>query len=269
MHQTKFRTAVTGSVLLASFLLVTTASGQSGGANSWTKPSSGFWEEPNWSLGVLPNSSQSVFITNQNWKAVGITPSTASNAPASMAVGSLTIRGAYDTFNTLLLQYVGTARPLMVFNGVTIADMARILNFDSAFVVQSGTIVVTNAQIVQDGGLIRTTNTTMYLQNADYHLTNGVFEGGQVVLGFPVSARFNQYGGTAVISALAFGRGPPGAGGTYSLYGGNLSLPNGLTIMGDDNAVSSYFQAGGTNRTTSVFMEPGFQGVPPKFTLNG
>jgi hypothetical protein len=269
MHQTKFRTAVTGSVLLASFLLVTTASGQTGGANSWTKPSSGFWEEPYWSLGVLPNSSQSVFITNQNWKAVGITPSTAANFPTSMTVDSLTVQGAYDTFNTLLLQYVGTGSPLRVLNGITLKDMARILNFDSALIVQGGTIIVTNAQIVQDGGLIRTTNATMYLQNADYHLTNGVFEGGQVVLGFPVSARFNQYGGTAVISQLRFGYGADFGGGTYSLYGGNLSLPNGLSIIGENNSSQSYFQAGGTNRTTSVFLEPGYYGHGPSFTLNG
>src|SRR2546429_5755419 len=101
--------------------------------------------------------------------------------------------------NTLLLNYAGTDVPVTVLNGVTVADMARILNFESALVVQSGTIVVTNAQIVQDGGLIRTTNATMYLQNADYHLTNGVFEGGQILLGLPVAARFNQYGGTSVI----------------------------------------------------------------------
>src|SRR5689334_10538568 len=200
MHQTKFRTPVTGPVLLASFLLVTTASGQTRAANSWTKPSSGFWEEPNWSLGVLPNSSQSIFITNQNWKAVGITPSTAANFPTSMTVDSLTVQGAYDTFNTLLLQYVGTGSPLTVLNGITLQDMARILNFDSALIVQGGTIIVTNAQIVQDGGLIRTTNATMYLQNADYFLTNGVFEAGQVSLGFPVSARFNQYGGRVTIA---------------------------------------------------------------------
>jgi len=128
---------------------------------------------------------------------------------------------------------------------------------------------VTNAQIVQDGGLIRTTNATMYLRNADYHLTNGVFEGGTVLLGLPVPARFNQDGGSAVISDLAFGRGPPGAGGTYSLYGGELSLPNGLTIEGDNNASSHYFQAGGTNRTTTVFLEAGLFGVSPSFTLNG
>src|SRR3954469_18028523 len=101
MGQSRVWAAVSGCVLFMLFLFVITdsASGQSGTANSWTKPSSDFWEQPFWSLGV-PNSSQSVFITNQNWKAVGITPSTATNFPASMTVGSLTVQGAWDTFNT-------------------------------------------------------------------------------------------------------------------------------------------------------------------------
>ena len=224
MPSLRIRRALAACFLLTFFLSLTSVPGQTGNTNRWIKPSSGFWEEPFWSSGVLPDSSQSVLITNQNWKAVGITPFTASNFPDSMTVGSVTVRGAFDTFNTLLLQYVGTGTPLTVLNGITLADMARILNFNSALIVQGGTIVVTNAQIVQDGGLIRTTNATMYLQNADYHLTNGVFEGGEVLLGFPVSARFNQYGGTAVISHLSFGRGTLEAGGGTLLHG-HRSLP--------------------------------------------
>jgi len=136
-------------------------------------------------------------------------------------------------------------------------------------VVESGTITVTNAQIAQDGGFIRTTNATMYLQNAAYQMTNGIFEGGSVLLGFPVLARFNQYGGSVLITNLSFGQGNSAAGGEYSLYGGDLRLPGGLTIMGGNNARSSYFQSGGTNRTTTVFLEPNIFGISPSFTLNG
>jgi hypothetical protein len=185
-----------------------------------------------------------------------------------MTVESLTIRGASDTRNVLLLNYFGTAVPLTVLNGLTLQDNARIVNRYSALVVQGGTLLVTNAEISQDGGLVRATNATMYLQNSQYDLTNGIVEGGQVLLGSPVSASFNQYGGTAIISDLAFGRGSSGAGGNYALYGGYLSLPNGLAIMGDNNASSSYFQAGGTNRTTNVSLEAGLFGMSPRFTLN-
>jgi len=76
-----------------------------------------------------------------------------------MTVSNLTIRGAWDTENVLLLNYVDTALPLTVLNGLTLQDMAQIVNFNSGLTVQSGTITVTNAQIYQDGGFIRATNT--------------------------------------------------------------------------------------------------------------
>jgi hypothetical protein len=237
--------------------------------NAWTKPTSGNWDDPSaWSQGVLPSSSQTVLITNSGWKAVAINSSTPVNFPGSMTVSNLTIRGASDTRNLLLLNYFGTAQPLTVLNGLTLQDNAQIVNFNSGLVVQGGTIIVTNAQIIQDLGIVRTTNATMYLQNAEYDLTNGVFEAGQVVLGWPVSARFNQYGGAVSISALDFAEGA-GAGGTYALYGGYLSLPGGLSLVGGNGAYSSYIQSGGTNQTTSVYLEPNMYGSSPSFTLNG
>src|SRR5688572_8818933 len=106
---------VSGCLLLTFLLSLVPVSGQSGGANTWTKPTSGNWEDPSaWSLGVLPNSSQSVLITNSGWKAVAVNSSTPINFPNAMTVDSLTIRGAWDTFNTLLLNYAGTAVPLRV-----------------------------------------------------------------------------------------------------------------------------------------------------------
>jgi hypothetical protein len=197
---------------------------------------------------------------------VAINPSTPTSFPGSMSVSNLTVRGATNTENVLLLNSFGTSVPLTVSNGLTLQDDGRLLNFNSGLVVQSGTVVVTNSQMIQDGGLIRTTNATMYLQNAEYDLTNGVFEAGTVNLGLPVFARINQYGGAAVISGLFFGRGPPGgAGGNYALYGGYLSLPNGLSLVSDGNSAASYFQSGGTNQTTSVVVEEG----SAQITLNG
>jgi len=97
------------------------------------------------------------------------------------------------------------------------------------------------------------TNATMYLQNSQYQLTNGVSKGP----GIPRLAGFRQFQSVRrhgpMISDLRFGRGPYyGAGGNYALYGGELSLPNGLWLIGDGNSSSSYFQAGGTNRTPKL-----------------
>jgi hypothetical protein len=242
----------------------------SGIVNSWTSPTSGNWDQPtNWSLGILPNSSQSIMITNAGWKAVAINPSTPTNFPSSMTISNLTIRGASNTLNTLLLNYVGTAVPLTVSNGVTLADNAQILNFNSGFEVESGTITVTNSQVIQDGGFVRTTNASMNLSDSQYQLTNGVFEGGVVWIGAPAPSEFNQYGGTATITTLDLGTPTAGSSGAYSLYGGNLNLPNGLTLMGPNNSMTSYFQSGGTNQTTTVKIEPGIFGISPSFKLNG
>jgi hypothetical protein len=258
------------AAILATGEVVPTSGQIGGSANNWIKPISGDWDDLSaWSLGVLPNATQSVQIANSGWKAVAIRASTPINFPASMTVGSLAIRGAWDTMNTLLLDHVGTAVPLTVTNGLTVQDMARIVNFNSALVVQGGTILFTNAEIIQDFGLVRATNAPMTIQNSQYHLTNGLFEAGQVLFGWPVSAGFNQYGGTAVISDLRFGQGAMSAGGACALHGGDLRLPGGMSIVGGNNSFSSYLQTGGTNRTTSVFLEPGLYGLSPSFTLNG
>src|SRR6059036_1130274 len=107
------RTAGIGCALcfVASVMALTSTS-VSAQVNSWITPTSGNWDQASsWSLGVLPGSSQSVMITNSGWKAVAINPSTPVNFPASMTVSNLTIRGATNTENVLLLNYFGTAVP--------------------------------------------------------------------------------------------------------------------------------------------------------------
>ena len=244
--------------------------GPIGTANSWINPTSGNWDNASsWSLGALPNSSQAILITNSGWKAVSINPSTPINFPNSMTVSSLTIQGATNTENTLLLNYFGTNVSLTVLNGLTLQDYAQILDFNSALVVQGGTMIVTNSQINQDGGFINTMNAQMNLSDSVYNLTNGDFEGGSVSLGYPASAHFNQYGGTAIITNLGLASsitGPIQNG--ISLYGGTLNLPGGMFMLGQSGGVS-YFQAGGTNLTTQITIEPNYGGFVGGFTLNG
>lgn len=119
---------------------------------------------------------------------------------------------------------------------------------------------MTNSQINQDGGYVGTLNAPMYLQNAVYNLTNGLFQGGSVSIGFPVSAHFNQYGGSVIITNLGFASSTVGTNvNGYSLYGGTLDLPGGMMVFGGQAGVS-YFQWGGTNWTTEVTIEPDYGG---------
>jgi hypothetical protein len=242
-----------------------------GATNAWIQSTSGNWDQTtNWSLGVLPNSSQSVMITNSGWKAVAINPSTPGNFPGSMTVSDLTIRGSTNTQNTLLLNFFGTAVPLTVLNGVTLQDDGRIVNFNSRLVVQGGTFLVTNSTIIQDGGFVRATNGPMILSYSEYDVTNGVFEAGTVELGYPYPAHFNQYGGNVVIANLGFSSyiASSSSWNGYALYGGTLHLPGGMDLNGEAGGVS-YFQSGGTNQTTQVTIVEQYGGSTPGFTLNG
>src|SRR6185312_6759447 len=53
-----------------------------------------------------------------------------------------------------------------------------------------------------------------------------------------------------------------------SLYGGTLELPGGMFMFGEQPGLS-YFQAGGSNYTTQITIEPDYGGGNPGFTFNG
>jgi hypothetical protein len=239
--------------------------------NSWISGDGNWDDAAAWSLGILPDISQSIMITNSGWKAVAINPSTPINFPSSLTVSNLTIRGATNTENTLLLNFFGTGVPLTVLSGLTLQDGAQILNFNSGLVVQGGTILVTNSQIIQDGGFMRMTNAQLDLYNSEYDLTNGVLEAGAVWIGLGGESHINQYGGTATIASLVFPFYTGSTTGTrgYALYGGMLNLPGGMSLGGDGGSPISYLQQGGTNQTTDITLEPGLSGPRPDFKFNG
>jgi hypothetical protein len=103
-----------------------------GDANSWLKPTSGNWEEPQWSQGMLPNSGHSVMITNAGWKAVQIAPSTVQNFPNSLTVYSITVASPVDSYNTLLLNSTGFGRPLTANYSILIGSGAAMTMNSSA-----------------------------------------------------------------------------------------------------------------------------------------
>lgn len=257
--------------ILASGEVVPDASSSSSGpVNSWINSGSGNWDQSsNWSLGVLPNSSQSVLIANAGSKTVSINSSTPANFPGSMTVSNLFVVGSTNTENTLLLNNFGTNVPLTVLNSLMLQNGGQVQNLNSGLIVQNGTFMITNSDMIQDGGFVRATNGQTFISGSQYYLTNGDFEAGTVWLGYPVPAHFNQYGGSVRIADLGFGSylGSTNQQG-YSLYGGMLDLPGGMLLLGEYPGVS-YFQAGGTNYTAQVTLEPDYGGREPDFTLNG
>src|SRR2546423_1464222 len=122
--------------LVASVVVLISASAMAQ-VNSWVSGSSN-WDQPaNWSLGILPNSSQSVMITNSGSKAVAINPSTPVNFPNSMTVGGLTVSGTSGAENTLLLNFFGTTTPLHVLNDLNLETNGHVLMLYSSLTVDN------------------------------------------------------------------------------------------------------------------------------------
>jgi hypothetical protein len=203
--------------------------------NNWTKPTSGAWEEQAyWSLGVLPDATQSILFTNVGWKALAITPQTTQNFPQSMQVQSLRVGAPVDSFNTLLMNFSGLVQPLQTGNlnvdpngAITMQSSAvEVLSTDFGALSIGGNFNQGDgSQVTVHGGLSL---------GGTYFLTNGTL----TTLGFIMDdfGMFVQYGGTNKFQFMQVHR--PGE---YHLYSGQVV---GSSFRVDDGG--SFFQYGGT-----------------------
>ena len=132
-----------------------------GAENNWTKPNSGNWEEQAyWSLGVLPDATQSVLFTNAGWKALALGANTAQNFPQSMRVQSLRVDAPVDSYNTLLMNWTGFERPLQT-TSLTVGSNAYVVvrgsvleviastNYDSGRLIVNGTFIQSDLSLVK------------------------------------------------------------------------------------------------------------------------
>ena len=119
------------SGLCGFFFIIASTLSLSGQVNSWTKATSGNWEEPFWSLGILPGAGQSVMITNLGSKTVTISSSAAQNFAQSLNVSSVVISSPANSSNSLRLNSAGFQTPLTV-NSITIASNSSFFLLGSA-----------------------------------------------------------------------------------------------------------------------------------------
>jgi hypothetical protein len=220
--------------------------------NSWTKPTSGYWEEKaHWSLGVLPDSSQSVLFNNPGWKALAIGTNTTQNFPDSMRIQELQIGSPVDSYNVLLMNFSGFELPLQS----TLVSVSS----NSAFIMQSSALeVVATTTDGSTGNLLLggTFNQGDYSQvkvhglldvgrrtHGAYFLTNGtLFVRGGEYIGGGGPGRFVQYGGLNHAGEIEVN-----IEGEFQLYGGDVTATNGITVgYGDWAASSSFYQHGGS-----------------------
>ncbi len=241
--------------------------------NSWTKPTSGFWHEPFWSLGVLPHASQShIMFTNAGWKALAIDQVTARDYRDSLRIPHLTIASPTNTMNTLLLNYAGFQSPLLVTDSVFLGSNSVLLTLGS--VLQIGQDFRVDGT-VNHGDNSQVLGQFLYVGDTSpgiYNFSNGLLSARSVIVGDGTAGSFHQFGGsftatdrltlgqgdrftfaegdgrfeltagTLTAAAIQVGEapgrlGPPGADGTFVQSGGS-NLAGGLRLGGESDTTS-------------------------------
>lgn len=254
------------SISILSLVLIPMTSARAD-VNSWINPSSGNWEDQSsWSLGVIPDSTQFIEFTNAGWKALAIGPNTAQNFPQSMQIQGMQIASPTNSFNVLLLNFSGFAVPLQmtslnVGTNSSIMALSSMLevntdtNGNGGNVILNGTVDQGDSSGVAVQGSLRIWDPVQFASDivapAAYELTNGSLTvgGGEYIGGMQGPAQFVQYGGVQNVGGNI---GQPGSlvidtGGEFDLYGGQLTVTNGIVDgSGDFADGANFFQYGGS-----------------------
>jgi hypothetical protein len=233
--------------------------------NSWINPGSGNWEDsPSWSLGIPPGTNQSIFLTNAGWKAVAIGPNTANNFPQTLNIDSITISSPTNSFNSLLLNFVGVGSPL-VANSVTLNTNSVITLHSSALLVNSNMSIGGTFNQNDFSGVTASTLQIGVIGPATYTMSNGTLTVTNLELlggaGYP--SVFDQEGGFHYATPLVI----TNAGGEYDLHGGQLGgdvqIKHGILIQfGGDLAPANFSDQG------SYTLMDGTLEAPNGLTIN-
>ncbi|HUK83103.1 MAG TPA: hypothetical protein VLZ12_10795 [Verrucomicrobiae bacterium] len=227
--------------------------------NSWTYPSGGYWDDfRNWSLGVRPASSQVVFITNAPAKLVTIDSYTSGVYPESMTVSDLTVLANGGATNTLFLSDAGTATPLQIHDSLMILSGGALLMANSSLLVgdtNSGPFVLEGPAAFSGTNFVSADIYVGYSTNSagSVSLADGqtIFTNGYTVVGFYGSGRVLLSNGIlqteddiSVPNAVFVGFGP-GSLGVLSISGGNLVVPEHLSLAEDTGSAGQLWLDGG------------------------
>jgi hypothetical protein len=295
-----------GVLLCVAGLIVPTGYAQDS-TNSWTKPTSGLWEEPFWSSGRLPGPAQQIGITNAGSKTVEIGPSTTANFSNTLSVFALNIDSPLESVNQLVLNNAGTNVPLDVLfltvgTNASLASYASAVKaydldiYGSALVAESSSLAVTRIRLwgnlvlsnsnsrigffpVHPNGLV-----THFSGSSE--LNNTVLDGGSIFMlqGGDVSMRelFLKY---PVGSGSDYGTKVSGVA-TFLQHGGDLSTD--LIRFGTPNSShrgefflhrgslrsprlefmnGAFTQTGGTNTAGTIEMPSYNWGLEARYTL--
>jgi hypothetical protein len=107
--------------------------------NSWTNSASGYWQDATkWSLGLPPDSTQSMLITNAGGKTVLIDSSTSSGYSNTLTVSDVILAGQTGSTNTLFINNIASNPPLHILNSLIVDPDSSLLMTNSALLVDNG-----------------------------------------------------------------------------------------------------------------------------------
>lgn len=217
--------------------------------NDWTNSSgAGRWDDPMWSLGVLPGSNQTVRITNNISEIVKADASTSVNYPNSLNIGSLVMWAPDGVTNTLVLDSLTANAPFRINRDLDLGTNSVITNHKGGMIFGGGSPYSSriDGDLMQDGGLVAATNTDTYV-NGSISLIEATANFG--TLRFNYSGLIDQTGGSAVIGNVLPKSSVPGGAGlamvSYNLRGGMLQVSNFTAEAGQ------FTQYGGTNQANT------------------
>ena len=236
--------------------------------NSWINSTAGFWQDPtSWSLKLLPDSTQSMLITNAGNKTVFVDSSTASGYPNTMTVSDLILAGQDGSQNLLLVDNIGSNPPLHILNSLIVNPGGALLAINSALLVDNaagGAVDVEDTMELSgtnflSGGLYLAfpTNAAASVSVIDGQTS---FTNGYMTIGFYGSAQVTLLGCTlqtedyiSVPNGVFVGFGP-GSQGTLSVLAGTLLVPEHLSLGEDAGSSGLLSLDGGQLIATNNFL---------------
>jgi uncharacterized repeat protein (TIGR01451 family) len=200
-----------------------------GGANAWINPAGGKWETAtNWSLGVLPASSQSVFILNLGAKTVAIDSSTVSAAPNSLNISNLTLNGVSGATNVLSVANVPTNTPFTILNSGVVGACTEMRLTNSNLRIAGTPVFTVDGRFWMTGGqMVCTSATLLVASGAQGQMI--VSNGTVVTTQTQVSYAFGNYGTLTLVGSTL-----TASGVSLSIYGnskGTIWLVNGSQLV--------------------------------------
>ncbi len=265
------------SFRLLEILAVSAASVAEAQNNSWISPNFGKWEtNSNWSLGVAPASTHSVFITNFFSKTVTIDSITAGTG--TMTASNLTVSAPAGSANTLFLNNSGLGTPLRILNRLSIGNNATLVVFSNS-VVQVDRVTPTGTLTVDDGGFVNLFGGTLIATNGGVTaigntgtgvvtMTNSTFRTTNLGVAHGAGSQ-----GTLTVNGLAEMRGDwwiggsPTSTGTVLMTGGQL-VANAFMHVGLIG-VGQFTLSNGTVQAGTIFVGSFNAGAQGTLTMAG